>query len=676
MTIRNDDSGLASARAKKRALEQKYAKAGGRPEQAPARRPPRGKNSSSTHETVDMNRSYDLSADWDNDHNNRSFNGSYASGSGSGNNLSGHIGKNRRAKRGDARSIDSGMSGMSGSNGSLSLSRPPKQKTKVKLRDTDRLLRRSNHGKPGTEMERAPSRGRQMTRQGSGMVRSRSSDGASVASAKSSKSSSGMSMARENSLRGLSVERTGSKRSASAEPTNRRSLSRDASTRGRSSRSASQEPTARGRQAAKPLKQEPSKRKGMSKQASARPGVGSKQVSSRPGLGRQGSSRRGLGRQGSARSGMSTSTGSVRSGMSRQSSSRPGIKRQLSDRPGKMAMERELSERALREEAAAKHSKRGGFFGKKPRSARIQTGAGTRFEYSSGKRRFIPRIEKAPPKSLVLIWIVVTVELMMDLVTTIISFAALVQEDDCCGEPIQLGFIPMTATVPFFLLIVAEVAFLGRAIKLTMCPPAPELERRYMEEDDRWCITKMFCCCLRWNARMLFRCINWLVLLNPFFGAVVAWMLLYQSSKVECFVVLGLEGASLFLHFLSIYLEGERQTRMSMFIHLLPILPFLGSVILILVYLQQGGVCYLVESSKFWYDGCRVCENGLPPVDNVCVVNETVWNNYTDPATGEFVSVKAYNIKEVELDLNPLFATQDTYCANGTDPSLFCFFTY
>ena len=97
-------------------------------------------------------------------------------------------------------------------------------------------------------------------------------------------------------------------------------------------------------------------------------------------------------------------------------------------------MERELSERALREEAAAKHSKRGGFFGKKPRSARIQTGAGTRFEYSSGKRRFIPRIEKAPPKSLVLIWIVVTVELMMDLVTTIISFAALVQEDDCCGE--------------------------------------------------------------------------------------------------------------------------------------------------------------------------------------------------------------------------------------------------
>ena len=175
---------------------------------------------------------------------------------------------------------------------------------------------------------------------------------------------------------------------------------------------------------------------------------------------------------------------------------------------------------------------------------------------------------------------------------------------------------------------------------------------------------------------MLFRAINWLVLLNPFFGAVVAWMLLYQSSEVECFIVLGLEGASLILHFLSIYLEGERQTRVSMTIHLLPVLPFLASVVLILVYLQQGGVCYLVKDTKFWYDGCRVCENGLPPVDNKCLVNETVWNNYTDPATGEYITIAAYDIKEIERDLNPLFATQGTYCGEGSNPEKFCFFRY
>ena len=118
-----------------------------------------------------------------------------------------------------------------------------------------------------------------------------------------------------------------------------------------------------------------------------------------------------------------------------------------------------------------------------------------------------------------------------------------------------------------------------------------------------------------------FRIINWLVMLNPFFGFMVAWMLLYQSSKTDSFVVLGLEAASLLLHWSSVYLEGQKQTWCSLAIHMVPAVPFAVTVIVVLIYLNEGGVCYLVEREIFWYEGCALCTDGSIPdaVDGSCL---------------------------------------------------------
>jgi hypothetical protein len=74
-----------------------------------------------------------------------------------------------------------------------------------------------------------------------------------------------------------------------------------------------------------------------------------------------------------------------------------------------------------------------------------------------------------PPKSLVLVWVVVMGELVFDMGTTMIAFRALGAESDCCGYPITVGAFPMLFTAPFFLLVSSEIALLLRAIMLTMC---------------------------------------------------------------------------------------------------------------------------------------------------------------------------------------------------------------
>ena len=129
---------------------------------------------------------------------------------------------------------------------------------------------------------------------------------------------------------------------------------------------------------------------------------------------------------------------------------------------------------------------------------------------------------------------------------------------------------------------------------------------------------RFFCCCLKWNAKMVLTILNFLTLANPFFGCVIAWMLLYQSDKTEAFVVLGLEGVSIILHFVSVRLEGGLRTWYSKLIHSVSLLPFLVTVIIMLVYLREGGVCYVVEEELFKFSGCEVCNDGTPPVDGMC----------------------------------------------------------
>ncbi|KAL3910614.1 MAG: hypothetical protein SGARI_002035 [Bacillariaceae sp.] len=177
-------------------------------------------------------------------------------------------------------------------------------------------------------------------------------------------------------------------------------------------------------------------------------------------------------------------------------------------------------------------------------------------------RRFIPKDdeEEAPKRSIVLIWFIVAAELGFDLGTTIIAFQAFLEEDSCCGNPITLGSIPVGSTIPFFLLVVAELAFLVRAITLTVWPSmlvggddddTEDLEDPGSNKKKRSTFSKYCCCILRFKIRVLLKIINFLVLLNPFFGCIIAWMLMYQSDKTEAFIVLGLEAGSLILHFIS-----------------------------------------------------------------------------------------------------------------------------
>lgn len=161
--------------------------------------------------------------------------------------------------------------------------------------------------------------------------------------------------------------------------------------------------------------------------------------------------------------------------------------------------------------------------------------------------------------------------------------------------------IPLGSTVPFFLLVVAELAFLVRAIALTLWPSLMVGGDDDTETDDpedpsrggkqkRSAFTRYCCCFLRWKLKFLLQAVNFLVLLNPFFGCVIAWILMYQSDKTESFIVLGLEGASLILHFASVWLEGSFQTCKQIAFHCIPLVPFFISIGLIFYYLKQGGV--------------------------------------------------------------------------------------
>lgn len=343
-------------------------------------------------------------------------------------------------------------------------------------------------------------------------------------------------------------------------------------------------------------------------------------------------------------------------------------------------------------------------------------------------------VEVQPPKTLVFIWVLMAVELGFDLVTTIIAFAATYATGDqyCCGHTIYLGPLPLSTTVPFFLLILAELSFLGRAILLTLWPSifaSDDTSSTTSEEDEGFEVKlsnkstsastadgkdedsrgsereevqagasvklqvghspnnddeveeatarpknrkgglgKFLCCCLRWNAKLTLTALNMLTLLNPFFGCLIAWMLLYQSDKNEAFVVLGLEGFSIILHFISVRLEGGLKTWCSRLIHSVTILPFLISVTLILVYLREGGVCYDVQRQLFLFSGCAVCPDTLAPPDLDGMCGDTALEGSGGLAE-DFGSLQWNNIGS----LAERGAYQDSYCSETTN---FCFYTF
>jgi hypothetical protein len=197
---------------------------------------------------------------------------------------------------------------------------------------------------------------------------------------------------------------------------------------------------------------------------------------------------------------------------------------------------------------------------------------------------------------------------------------------------------------------------------------------------SRSAISRYCCCFLRWKVRFLFETINFLVLLNSFFGCIIAWMLMYQSSKTEAFTVLGLEGGSLILHFLSVWLEGSFHTCKQIAFHCIPLVPFLISIGLVCYYLKQGGVvspctslkrrfeiplicflqCYLVEDRVFKFTGCEICN--ISGILEPCPNGTSLFDGLDNLDTVD-------KIKDKVLERT----VQATYCSAERS---FCFYDY
>jgi hypothetical protein len=296
------------------------------------------------------------------------------------------------------------------------------------------------------------------------------------------------------------------------------------------------------------------------------------------------------------------------------------------------------------------------------------------------KKKGGPEYER-PPKSLVVVWLLVAGKLGFDFGTTIIAVQSLMDQGECCQSPILLGPVPLSITFPFFALVATELAMLLQAIILTLFPNIMERQRgspldKMGNVIVRSTFMRFLCCCCRWNVQTLMRMMSFLVLLNPYFGCLIAWMLLYQSDKTDAFMVLGFEGGSLLLHYVSVCLEGAI-TGFFTFLQngILPLIPFAISVGMVLFYLKQGGVCYIVAEATFNFNGCEVCLNGYPPVNETC----TFPNGTTYPFKAQSVfDLSNYDSLEGLEDITSR-TFQRSYCAyqnpGGPDTN-FCFFDF
>eukprot|EP00980_Cylindrotheca_fusiformis_P016838 scaffold5085_cov115-Cylindrotheca_fusiformis.AAC.3 len=238
-----------------------------------------------------------------------------------------------------------------------------------------------------------------------------------------------------------------------------------------------------------------------------------------------------------------------------------------------------------------------------------------------------------PPKTLLLIWLLMASELALDLVTTGIAFVAFLAEPgDCCDKPINSGAGPLSVTVPFFFLVIAELIFLLRSILLTLWPKWMMNQAAEMDPEEQ----KKTCCSCKWTPKIMMWLVNYLTVINPFFGFGISWMLMYRSDKDEALVVMALEAVTIILHFVSVHLEKAATTWKLKLMHGFILVPWLATLGINVWYINKGGVCYDTVLETFWYKGCEICPNGVRAVnDTLCPtttlvngVNETTYETY------------------------------------------------
>lgn len=223
-----------------------------------------------------------------------------------------------------------------------------------------------------------------------------------------------------------------------------------------------------------------------------------------------------------------------------------------------------------------------------------------------------------PPKSLVIVWAVIGIELLLDLIANAISLVSFFRDPViCCGQVLKHDIFHLATTIPFILLVVAEIGFLFRAIFLTLWPKSTyTIDGEVIITDQevaRKGIGKMLCC-LNWSPKAIFWTVNLLTIVNPFFGFFMTWILMYQSDKNEALAVMGIEAVGILLHFIAVHLERSAPTIKLKLLHMFAIIAWLATIVMTLLYLQQGGVCYNSNVSNFWFDGCEVCEDKSAPI--------------------------------------------------------------
>lgn len=232
---------------------------------------------------------------------------------------------------------------------------------------------------------------------------------------------------------------------------------------------------------------------------------------------------------------------------------------------------------------------------------------------------------------LMIVWILISCELILDFVTTVISFMAVVNDGEtvCCEQPIDPGRgFPLAITIIFLLITLLEIILLIKCIRTYMMvtggsTAGNESSSSNSNNAGTNCCSKLYYTILPGGLKGLtsghaawFRLINLLVLLNPFCGFIVAYILLDRANKEESFLVLALECGSMVLHWISIYIENkiEPKNRITFWFYaLFPMIPFLVTVILIIILLQKGGICYLTGDDVFWIKGCELCQDTMLP---------------------------------------------------------------
>lgn len=255
--------------------------------------------------------------------------------------------------------------------------------------------------------------------------------------------------------------------------------------------------------------------------------------------------------------------------------------------------------------------------------------------------------------NVVIVAVMIGAELGFDLITGVIAFFSKAGATACCDHDVYLGPLAMTASIPFFFLIATEITFLIRAILTSTWHK--RMKSRNLNDD--------FCCCVStWTSRTLLGYLNCMTIINPFFGCLIAYILLYQSDKTQSFSVLGIEFLSIVVHIVAVKMVGGLQTCGSKVVHSIVFIPFLITIVFVSLFIREGGMCYVVETRRFGYSGCEICPITMRPpnIDGNC--REDMHPDGIEGVFGEGIG----SILERGVE-------QGDYCSRSTN---FCFFEF